>query len=254
MAKAAELNGYPGPAHCIAARRAARASGNTAPRCAGDLRPHERCGETAQPPRSPHRLLVLRDWDCASVAIAHRRGDRLARKSAQRHSFLPARSQPPRLRLSSKRRDRTRRRRTRRSPQTEPRRPLFEHRSFEGLRIGGDAEDPRPIRSHLFHRATQGRSAGRMTAIRRSVFALHLLHWLRSRGRSGCRSRLSAIGGRRRERRRTRLRSKTWYIHTLRLWSWRSGWCCFLSTTDKCESRHQEYGCNWSQHWLILRR
>ena len=71
-------------------------------------------------PRDPYiGHLVLPDRACASAAIAHRRGDRLARKGAQRQSGTPARSRAPRLRLCPQRRDRTRRRRTRRSPQAE---------------------------------------------------------------------------------------------------------------------------------------
>jgi TolB-like protein len=66
-----------------------------------------------QPARSRHRLAVRHDWACAFVAIAHRRGDRLARKSAQRSSCRFVGSQSPRLRLCPQGRDRTRRRRTR---------------------------------------------------------------------------------------------------------------------------------------------
>ena len=58
---------------------------------------------------------------------------------------------------------RTRRRRTRRSPQAERRRSLFEHRPLEGRRIIRGAEDPRLVRSHLFRRPAQGRDAGGMT-------------------------------------------------------------------------------------------
>ena len=52
-----------------------------------------------QPPRSRHRQLVFTRSGCASAAIAHRRGDRLARKSAQRqsgtHRAFAAASPPP---------------------------------------------------------------------------------------------------------------------------------------------------------------
>jgi TolB-like protein len=70
-----------------------------------------------QSPRSPHRLSVSPDWDCAFAAIAHRRGDHLARKSAQRRSCPTGHTQPPRRRVCPQRRNRTRRRRARRSPQ-----------------------------------------------------------------------------------------------------------------------------------------
>ena len=78
----------------------------------------------------------------------------------------PIPSQPPRLRLCPQRRDRTRRRRTRRSPEAERRRSFFEHRPPEGrsgCMVGG-AEDPRAVRSHLFRRSAQGRDAGGMSA------------------------------------------------------------------------------------------
>ena len=65
--------------------------------------------------------------------------------------------------------------------------------------------------------------------------------------RTGCGSRSSTISGCGRERRRTRLRSKTGYVNTLRWWRSRSGWRRLLRTTDKCEtSCDHEYGCNRS--------
>jgi hypothetical protein len=36
-----------------------------------------------QPPRSSYRLFVFPDQECASAAVAHRRGDRVVRESAQ---------------------------------------------------------------------------------------------------------------------------------------------------------------------------
>jgi TolB-like protein len=121
-----------------------------------------------QPARSPHRLVVLPDRDCASAPIAHRRGDRLARESAQRHSCCTGRSRPTRLRLCPQRRNRTRRRRTRRSPKAEQQRSFFQHCPPEGPSwcVVGGAEDPRPPRSHLFRRAAQGRNAGGISAAR----------------------------------------------------------------------------------------
>src|SRR5215469_14793256 len=47
MAKAAELNGYPGPVHVLALRTA-RANGNTATRGAGYFRAHERRRQVAR--------------------------------------------------------------------------------------------------------------------------------------------------------------------------------------------------------------
>jgi len=41
---------------------------------------------------------------------------------------------------------------------------LFKHRPREGRWIAGGAEDPRPVRSHLFRRPTQGGNAGGMSA------------------------------------------------------------------------------------------
>jgi adenylate cyclase len=84
-------------------------------------------------PREPGiGLWYAPDWDCASAAIAHRRGDRLVRKSAHGHSRRTGPPQPPRRRLCPQRRYGTRRRRTRRSPEAGRRRSLFEHRPFEG--------------------------------------------------------------------------------------------------------------------------
>ena len=55
--------------------------------------------------------------------------------------------------------------RTRRGPQAERRRPLFEPRSLAGRRKlrGTGAEGPRPARSHLYRRPPQGRHAGGVT-------------------------------------------------------------------------------------------
>src|SRR5258708_1278475 len=102
----------------------------------------------------------------ASAAIAHRRGHPLAREGTQRPSGNTSRL--PRLRLFTKRRDLTRRGRTRRSPQAERRRLLFEHRPCEGrwahFRILGGAEGPRLGGKHLLRRVAQGRNVGGMTA------------------------------------------------------------------------------------------
>src|SRR5439155_10346815 len=61
--------------------------------------------------------------------------------------------------LCPQRRDRTRRRRARRSQEAERRRQFFEYRPFEAHLLGG-AGGPRVIRSHLFRRPAQGGGAG----------------------------------------------------------------------------------------------
>jgi len=50
-------------------------------------------------PRDPGIVPVRGDWNCASTAIAHRRSDRLARKSAQHDVSGTVQSPPPSLRL-----------------------------------------------------------------------------------------------------------------------------------------------------------
>jgi TolB-like protein/Tfp pilus assembly protein PilF len=80
-------------------------------------------------------------------------------KSAQRQSGSTVRSRPSRLCLWPQRRNRTRHRRTRRSPQIKRRRSFFKHRPPEGGQAAGSAEDPRLVRSHLFRRAAQSRHA-----------------------------------------------------------------------------------------------
>jgi hypothetical protein len=88
----------------------------------------------------------------------------LVRKSAQRHTCRTIPSQPPRLRLCPQGRNRTRRRRTRRSPKAGRRRSLFQHRSSQGLsgRMAGGAGDSSAVRTHLFRPAAQGGDAGGM--------------------------------------------------------------------------------------------
>ena len=122
-----------------------------------------------QPPRSRHRLAVPPDWDCASAAIAHRRGDHLARKRTQRDACRTVPPQPPGLCLRAERRTRTRRRRTRRSPEVGRRTSFFEHCPTEShqSRVGGTA-GPGLGRSHIFRRSAQGWSAGGMTETARS--------------------------------------------------------------------------------------
>ena len=104
-----------------------------------------------------------RDWGGAFAAIAHRRGDRLVRKSAERQPEITVPARLARLRLCPQRRDRPRRRRTRRSPKTKRRRlfssiakvkalgfyrslspktrSLFEATYFAGLRKAGVPEE-----------------------------------------------------------------------------------------------------------------
>ena len=88
-----------------------------------------------------------------------------ARNATPAHPQLP---HIPRLCLCSQRRDRTRRRRARRSPQAGRRRSLFQHRPLAGRRILGGAEGPRLGRNHLFRRSAQGRGAGGMNPNRPS--------------------------------------------------------------------------------------
>jgi adenylate cyclase len=89
----------------------------------------------AQPPRSNPGILVSTNRAGASAAVAHGRGDRLARKSARRLAGSPRHPRPDRFRLRPRRRDRTRIRGTRRSPQAECRRSLLKPRPFEGRRL-----------------------------------------------------------------------------------------------------------------------
>src|SRR6516164_822328 len=79
-------------------------------------------GRTGHPPQSARRRprrLVPFDWDNASAAIAYRRSDRLARKGAQCQSRTPGSPRPPCRSLWPHRRNRTCRRRARRSPEAE---------------------------------------------------------------------------------------------------------------------------------------
>jgi TolB-like protein len=107
---------------------------------------------------------VSADRHGASLKIAHRRGDPMARKGAQRQSLASAAAPLARRRLRAQRRQQARRHRASRSPQTGWRRPLSEHRPLAGgRRIFRGAKNPRPVRGHLLCRAAQGRHAGGMT-------------------------------------------------------------------------------------------
>jgi TolB-like protein len=141
--------------------------------------PARGAGHPAQSLRSPNRLVVPQDWARASATIAHRRGDPMARKGAPRHSEIAVRAPPSRLGLCPQRRDRTRRRRTRRSPAIARRRSLSKHRPRKGLSrriLGGGAEDPRLVRRHLSRRVAEGWNARRMNAIRRKWRFRSLCH------------------------------------------------------------------------------
>ena len=85
-----------------------------------------------------------------------------AGKCAKPHSGTSNDPRRSRLGLRPRRADRARYRRARRSPQAEPRRPFFQHRSVKGgqkLR-NADSAYPRLVREHLLCRPGQGRHAG----------------------------------------------------------------------------------------------
>jgi TolB-like protein len=124
--------------------------------------PARRASNPVQPPRSQYGCLVLPDRAGASAAIAHRRGDPLAREGAHRQPGIVLRACLARLCLCPQRRDRTRRYRARHSPWAKRQRSVHKHRSLEGGRSRGIVECPKLVRSHLFRWSAQGRSAGGM--------------------------------------------------------------------------------------------
>jgi hypothetical protein len=81
--------------------------------------PSSRTRHPAQPPRSRARGLVLEHWASASFAVAHGRGDHLVGERARLHSHSVVDSCLLGVCLWPQWRDRTRRRRARRSPQVE---------------------------------------------------------------------------------------------------------------------------------------
>jgi TolB-like protein len=82
-------------------------------RVCGGGNPPPRASHPPQSARSADRCLVWPDWPGAPAAIAHRRGDPLARKGAQRQSGTTLYSHSPSRSLCPQRRYRTRRCRTR---------------------------------------------------------------------------------------------------------------------------------------------
>jgi adenylate cyclase len=78
-------------------------------------------------------------------------------EKARRQSGTAAILRSPSVRLCPQRRDRTRRHRTRRSAQADPRHSLFEHRPLDSRPIFRGAEDPLPGRNHLSRGPSQGR-------------------------------------------------------------------------------------------------
>jgi adenylate cyclase len=152
-----------------------------------------------EPARSPRWDGLYPNRRSISAAIAVERRDRLARKGMSQPPGASASSRPSRFCLCPRRRGRTRRRRTRRSPEAERRRQLFEHRPYADgpLQKFHGAEGPRLVRSHLRSRPTQGGGPGRMTATRRlaAILAADVAGYSRLMGadEEGTHERLKAV-------------------------------------------------------------
>src|SRR6266404_349207 len=122
-------------------------------------------GHSSQSPRPLPCSLALPNWGSASAAIAYRRGNSLAGKIARRQRGITPHTCCSRLRLCPKRRDRTRRRGTRRSPKAEPRRSLFECCSLEGQHSLREFNHPYIVGNNSFGWSAKGWIAGRMNAV-----------------------------------------------------------------------------------------
>jgi tetratricopeptide (TPR) repeat protein len=119
-------------------------------------------------PRNPYNATNY--WRIGVVHLVQSRTDEAIvwlEKARSANPRASASSPLSRVGLCPQRRERACRRRTRRSPQAEPRRSFFKPRPLEGrriflriIRILGGAEDPRLIRNHLFRRPAQGRNSG----------------------------------------------------------------------------------------------
>jgi TolB-like protein/Tfp pilus assembly protein PilF len=104
-------------------------------------------------------------WRIGVVHLVQSRLDEAIRWFEKARGANPGRPAPPRLArlfLCPQRRLGPRRRRTRRSPEAEQRRSLFEYCPAEGRRIFRGGEGPRLVRNHFLRRPAQGRSAGGM--------------------------------------------------------------------------------------------